>query len=152
MKRATTILLALLLVLSLAACGGGGTTTPTPEPTQAPTATPEPTPEPLSLKDVILGTWVCYYEFGFETGFTSKDDILKQTIEVYKGGSGRIYWRNETRDEDSSNVPLSWTIDDEILNIVYSIAGSSSKEGYEYDKENDTLNSVDGKLICERQQ
>ena len=74
----------------------------------------------------------------------------KETIELYKGGTGRIYWYNETCDHEGSNVPLTWEIKDDLVNITYEL-GVVGSYGYEYDYKTDKLKTVDGSKVFERQ-
>ena len=158
MKKAITILLALVMILSLAACGGGSAAADTPAPTEAtatpkPTLTPEPTPEltpkPIALKDVIIGTWVFYYTQDENNLNGSIGDKMSRTIEFYKGGTGKITFSNEARQDDKSSFSLSWEISDEIVNIEYTVF-SAAKKGFEYNYETDTLSSVDGTAVFQR--
>ena len=129
MKRLMLCFLAIVMCLSLCACGTTG----------------------KNMKDSIVGTWKYYYELA-EASFPYENvgDKCVQTIELYKGGTGRIYWYNETCDHEGSNVPLTWEIKDDLVNITYEL-GVVGSYGYEYDYKTDKLKTVDGSKVFERQ-
>ena len=129
MKKIIALLLAIVMCLSMCACGTTG----------------------KNMKDSIVGTWKYYYELTeASVYYENVGDKCVQTIELYKGGTGRIYWYNETADHEGSNVPLTWEIKDDIVNITYDI-GVVCNKGYEYDYETDKLKTVDGSRVFERQ-
>ena len=133
MKKALSLILALALCLSLCACGSSISLDST---------------EAFSLKDAVIGTWVYNYQLKESATLVGQaGDNYSKTIELYKGGTGRVYWKNETSGKDSSNVSLTWEIVDDVVNITYSIADSESAEGFEYNIEADTLTKVDGSAI-----
>lgn len=133
MKKALSLILALVLCLSLCACGttNGDNT--------------------LDVKDAVIGTWKCYYELTKDSPPDNKaGDTYSQTIELYKGGTGKIYWYNETRNHEGNDYSLTWEIEDGVVNITYGIFGFNSYEGLEYDFETDTLTMIDGSKVFDR--
>ena len=128
MKKALSIIMILVICLSACACGLTKT------------------------EDAVVGTWKSTYETTENAiGFYSVGDVYTNTIELYKGGTGKIYWKNETRNEDGSNTSLSWETQDDVININYSLAGSDRFVGYIYNAENDTITSADNKYTFYRQ-
>ena len=86
------------------------------------------------LKDQVLGKWEREYEADGETNVN--------VIDIYKGGTGRIKWCDTAGKVVGSNVSLEWEINDGVLNIQYSIAGSTTAVGYQYMASNDQLVAV----------
>ena len=133
MKKYIALVLALMMCLSLCACG---------------TTSSE---NALDVKDAVIGTWKCYYELTEDSPPVNKaGDTYSQTIELYKGGTGKIYWYNETRNHDGINFSLTWEIEDGVVNIAYGVFGIDSYEGLEYNFETDTLTKIDGGRVFYR--
>lgn len=102
MRKLTTLLLAAALALSLVACGGGGSQSTIDEST-------------------ITGTW--------EGVFESKDkddDTITQTLELYKGGTGKLTSVHSNGESDNT-FSGTWELKDDVLNFSY----LSTTMGYE---------------------
>jgi len=98
MKKVLSMILAFVLCLSLCACGKNGGTDSSAE------------SQSLEVKDYVIGTW--------ERCFTnSKGQNVKQTIEIYKGGTGKFLIYS---DREYSYV-ANWEIKDDILNFTYTM-------------------------------
>lgn len=128
MKKVLALLLAMVLVLSLAACGGQ---------------------QGLKSEDCI-GTWVNSYKLTEHSLGGDAGDDFNNTIELYKGGTGRISWNNETTGENHGDISLKWEIADDIINIDYEDNFGNNTLGLEYNKEKEALVSVDGKNTFKR--
>ncbi len=102
MRKLTILLLAAALALSLVACGGGGSQSTVDEST-------------------ITGTW--------EGVFESKDkddDTITQTLELYKGGTGKLTSVHSNGESDNT-FSGTWELKDDVLNFSY----LSTTMGYE---------------------
>ena len=97
-------------------------------------------------EDVFVGTWYAEFERQKDEGITGKKgDKITCTIEVYKGGTGRIYWT--TNGKDGSNVSIEWEVNDDcdVLALDYSIGGHPSHVGFEYNAEDNTMIKQDAR-------
>ena len=102
MRKLTILLLAAALALSLVDCGGGGSQSTVDEST-------------------ITGTW--------EGVFESKDkddDTITQTLELYKGGTGKLTSVHSNGESDNT-FSGTWELKDDVLNFSY----LSTTMGYE---------------------
>lgn len=91
-------------------------------------------------EDVFVGTWHAEYERQKDEGMAGKKgDKITCTIEVYKGGTGRIYWT--TNGKDGSNVTIEWEVNDDgdVFTLDYSIGGTPAHIGFEYNAEDNTM-------------
>ena len=109
MKKLITLLLATVLTLSLAACGGGSDTSSGGESSQI-----------TVDESTITGTW----EGVFES--EDKDDTITQTLELYKGGTGKLTSVHSNGESDN-NFSGTWELKDDVLNFSY----LSTTIGYE---------------------
>lgn len=146
MKKYTVLLfMSMILVLSLVGCGK-----------KTPTCSVDNCNESIFKnelctkhyqEEIFVGTWFAKYERQEDEGVTyKKGDKLTCTLEIYKGGTGRISWTDKGK--DSSNVSLEWQVNDDgdILIVDYSIVGSERHVGFEYG-EDGTLTRQDARYI-----
>ena len=70
-------------------------------------------------------------------------DKCNITIELYKGGTGKNSFNNETRTIEPGGSTLTWEIVDDVINVTDSF--NNDTIGFIYKSENDTLVTVDGK-------
>ena len=92
-----------------------------------------------------IGTWKTEEYVSKENNAT-----YIRTLEVYKGGAGKIISYNVTEDEIANEMAMSWTLveDNEILSMETQLLGTY---GFEYDKENNTLIQQDEDLVFTKQ-
>lgn len=145
MKKVLALVLSLVFMLSLAACGGGNGSSSgnTSENTTTENTTTEATLDKNDPSNYI-GTWVSSYKLTEDYVSGEKaGDICNATIELYKGGTGKISWYNVTRGVDRGDSSLKWEIVDDVINV--NCQYDNSTFGLEYNREKDALISVDGK-------
>ena len=129
MTKTITLLFTFTLMLMFVACGGNSTfdkenvnNASTNMPRGVSTTAPEEESIDKNDTKLYLGTW--------EREFTINDnENIKQTLSIYKGGTGRfvIHHYNGERDSDYT---ATWEITDEVLNFSY---GSFITLGLEID-------------------
>ena len=96
MKRLIALLLAAALALSLVACGNNANNTT----------------DTIS-EDDFIGTW--------EREFTNSDnEKIKQTIEIYEGGTGHFTITHYDGEADN-NYDGTWELNDDVLNFSYTL-------------------------------
>ena len=145
MKRIIALLLASLMCLSLCACATADVTVETTQDTIE-------TVDMVDIKDAVIGTWKRYYELTKDDvfGLEKAGDRCVQTIEFYKGGTGKISWNNITSNVNSGTYSVTWEINDDVVNLTYTTKITTVINGYEYNCETDTLTSVDGSKTFDR--
>lgn len=100
-------------------------------------------------EDTFIGTWFAAYERQEEDALFHmyKGDKMTCTIEIYKGGTGRIY--ETDKGKITSDVTLEWQVNDDsdVLTLDYSIGGYERHEGYEYNDTDKTLTNQSVRYI-----
>ena len=93
-----------------------------------------------------VGTWLAEYEREEDNALGKKGDPITCTIELYKGGTGRIKYTQNG--ENYSDIPTEWEMTDdcEIIKLSYSSIGDVHM-GLEYNADDDTLIRQDERNI-----
>lgn len=99
MKKPLLIVLALALLLSLCACGSGGQNA-------------EVSNDSTETKENFIGTWKRVF-------VNSDNETITQTLEVYKGGTGKFTIHYGSGNQSDSNYNATWEINDDVLNFTY---------------------------------
>lgn len=120
MKRTGMFILLLIVVLSLFACGN------------------DDSKDKEEFNPV--GTWATSFEITETEAGNQKGDIITWTFYNYEGGSGKFTITNSRTPLQNGEFNTTWEMKDEVVNITY----SSITMGFRVDKDNDTLNPVDG--------
>ena len=115
MKKPLLIVLTLAMLLSLCACGGGGQSA----------EVPNASTETAITKDSYIGTWKRVF-------VNSDNDTITQTIEVYKGGTGKFTIHDGSGKQSDSYYNATWEINDDVLNFTYGSVASLTL-GFELD-------------------
>lgn len=98
--------------------------------------------EDNTLKDSVIGTWVCEYQ-------NSDGEEMRQTVQLYKGGTGRSDWFSITKNRSGSGGYIKWEMENEMIIATYS--GGQMYLGFEYDVKSDTLIKMEGKRVFVRE-
>ena len=113
MKRLIALILAAALALSLAACANNESNT-----------------ADIVSEDDFIGTW--------EREFTNSDnEKIKQTIEIYKGGTGHFTITHYDGEADN-NYDGTWELNDDVLNFTYTFVTI----GLEIDKSSNPISLI----------
>ena len=121
MKKALSLILALVLCLSLCACGKA------------------------NIEDIVIGSWQGTYILG-KNAFWGQDegDIMVDTLDIYKGGTGTLHEYNQTKDDQWSDRSFSWEITDDVLNIRLNESWIMT---FTYDESTATLTRLQDKSV-----
>ena len=94
-----------------------------------------------------VGNWLAEYEREEDNALGKKGDPLTCTIELYKGGTGRIKYTDNGK--NCGNIPTEWemTDDDEIIKVSYGDILGDVHMGLEYNADDDTLIRQDKRNI-----
>lgn len=86
-------------------------------------------------EDDYIGTWKTTFESDQDTVSAKKGDMITCTLEIYKGGNGKIIFENNGNEYGNSAMKWELSSDGEVLSIEY----GGVSEGFEYNKKDNTL-------------
>lgn len=120
MKKLLSILLICTMMFCLAACGKEEIT-----------------------EDDFIGNWSGSYEY--TSSIDNSTDVITLTVEIYKGGAGKVRYYSQNRNEEYINIPAEWELaaDNEVLKVTTTDMFGDTIIGFDYDKENKTLTRQD---------
>ena len=115
----------------------------------------------VPIQEAIVGTWEREpHEIKMDIGEWRSfyvDATRVEIYEIYQGGTGKhlITDTSDGGDVQTYDCGLTWSIQDDIVNIDFEYFGydydlGNTTKGFVYDKEANTLTSVDGTIVLHR--